>query len=56
MPNLRNVYVDILFMLLYLLVIDWLDLPGFNTIAPYEHMNEHCTALPTAYIRTPADC
>lgn len=34
----------------------WLEMPGFNTIVPYTHMNEKCAAVPTEYIRTPANC
>lgn len=32
-----------------------MDLPGFNTIAPYAHMNERCPSLPPDYER-PAGC
>ena len=27
-------------------------LPGYNTIEPYEHMNERCESLPPYYNRT----
>ncbi len=28
-------------------------LPGYNTIEPYEHMNERCPSVPPEYARTP---
>jgi len=28
-----------------------LDLPGYNTVTPYEHMHESCAALPPTYAR-----
>lgn len=28
-------------------------LPGYNTIEPYEHMNERCDSFPPDYIRNP---
>lgn len=29
-----------------------LELPGFNTVEPYSHMNEKCGGLPPNYERT----
>jgi len=34
----------------------WITLPGFNSIPPYEHMNEKCGALPPYYVRAPVGC
>eukprot|EP01111_Echinosteliopsis_oligospora_P011351 TRINITY_DN3731_c0_g1_i1.p1 TRINITY_DN3731_c0_g1~~TRINITY_DN3731_c0_g1_i1.p1 ORF type:complete len:536 (-),score=111.41 TRINITY_DN3731_c0_g1_i1:78-1685(-) len=34
----------------------WLDLVNFNTIKPYDNMNENCSAVPEDYIRTPSNC
>ncbi|XP_051125089.1 uncharacterized protein LOC127247317 [Andrographis paniculata] len=30
-----------------------MELPGYNTVEPYAHMNEKCESLPTEYYRTP---
>eukprot|EP01096_Ripella_sp_DP13-Kostka_P010370 TRINITY_DN4071_c0_g1_i1.p1 TRINITY_DN4071_c0_g1~~TRINITY_DN4071_c0_g1_i1.p1 ORF type:complete len:509 (-),score=167.09 TRINITY_DN4071_c0_g1_i1:77-1576(-) len=30
-----------------------MELPGYNTIVPYNDMNESCPSLPTQYLRTP---
>jgi len=32
-----------------------MELPGYNTIEPYAHMNENCPSLPPLYER-PAGC
>lgn len=32
-----------------------MDLHGYNSIDPYEHMNERCPSLPTEYFR-PKNC
>lgn len=29
-----------------------MELPGYNTMQPYPHMNERCPSLPTKYSRT----
>jgi hypothetical protein len=31
-------------------------LPEYNTIDPYEHMNERCESFPPLYIRAPERC
>lgn len=33
-----------------------MQVPGFNSIDMYDHMNEKCGALPTKYVRTPSKC
>jgi len=33
-----------------------MELPSFNTIAPYPHMNERCIQRPPGYLRTPPNC
>lgn len=33
-----------------------IDLPGYNTLSLYPHMNERCQSLPPDYVRTPSDC
>lgn len=32
-----------------------MELPDYNTIPPYQHMNERCPSLPTEYFR-PKNC
>ena len=32
-----------------------IELPGYNTIEPYAHMNENCPSLPPDYFR-PEKC
>ncbi|RDY06227.1 hypothetical protein CR513_09818 [Mucuna pruriens] len=29
-----------------------MELPGYNTMQPYPHMNERCPSLPTKYFRS----
>ena len=31
-------------------------LPGYNTIEPYEHMNERCESVGPDYARLPEGC
>jgi hypothetical protein len=31
-----------------------MELPGYNTMEPYSHMNERCPSLPPDYKRTKA--
>ncbi|KAH3744327.1 zinc finger protein, MYND-type [Pelomyxa schiedti] len=33
-----------------------LNLPGWNTIEPYDNMNHKCGCMPYDYIRQPSDC